>query len=124
MPNISRHTKQKKLLQHELNSFQYFFTAEDLYDRVKKHDIGIATVYRFLKEMAKGNRIHSYKCDKKTVYSLSSSSHFHFTCQKCGETSHIKIDSVQFLRDALKEKICHFQINVEGICRQCQGKND
>ena len=53
MIRISRKTKQKKLIKWELESFDSFFTAEDLFNKVRKKDnkISIATVYRFLKEL-------------------------------------------------------------------------
>ncbi len=123
MPKASRQTRQKEMLKDELGGFRYFFTADELHDRAKRRDsrLGIATVYRFLKGMARSEAIHSYKCGKKTVYSARANNHSHFTCQRCGEVSHLDIDSLKFIQDKLGGgKICHFQVNVEGLCKKCQ----
>src|SRR3989338_7148472 len=122
MTKQSRQTRQKSILQMEIDNFQSFFTAEDLYDKpaVKDDKIGIATVYRFLKELKKNNSIHSYLCNRKTVYSISEKNHCHFSCQHCGNITHISINSIDFLKKNLKGDICHFQINIEGICNACK----
>lgn len=122
MPKVSRQTKQKNLLLQEVKKFSSFFEAEQLHQKAKDKDskIGIATVYRFLKRLKKDNQIHSYICDRKTVYSISEKNHCHFTCQKCGKIMHINIDSVDFLKKNFRGDVCHFQINLEGICDECR----
>ena len=119
-----RQTKQKLMLRMELDKFGSFFTAEELHEKAKKKDkeVGIATVYRFLKELKNNNKIHSYLCNRKAVYSVSEENHCHFICQKCGKTMHINIDSIDFLKRNFEGEICHFQINVEGICDECKGR--
>ena len=118
----SRQTKQKSLLEKELSNLDSFFTAEDLHRKVKNERIGIATIYRFLGELKNKNTLHSYICDRKSIYSKSKSNHCHFTCQKCGKVIHINIDSLDFLKKNVKGVICHFQIDVEGICEDCKNK--
>ena len=121
---MSRQTRQKHILRLETDKFRSFFTAENLHEKAKNKDdkIGIATVYRFLKELSKNNKIHSYLCDRKTIYSISEKNHCHFLCQKCGKVFHISINSIDFIKGNLKGDICHFQINVEGICGDCKNK--
>lgn len=122
----SRQTRQKNILRIDTFRFDSFFTAEDLFEKAKKKDdkLGIATVYRFLKELRKNNKIHSYLCDRKTIYSISEKNHCHFLCQQCGKVMHINIDSIDFLKRNFKGEVCHFQINVEGICDDCRNKNN
>lgn len=119
-----RQTRQKEILKSEVDRQKSFFTAEDLYERARKKDdkIGIATVYRFLKGLKKDDKIHSYLCGRKTVHSISEKSHCHFSCQQCGKVMHINIDSIDFLKRNFKGEICHFQINVEGVCDGCRDK--
>lgn len=124
MANVSRETKQKNILRAEIFKFGSFFRAEDLHKKAMNKDIkiGSATVYRFLKGLARNNQIHSYLCNRKTVYSASEKNHCHFSCQQCGKIMHISIESVDFLKRNFKGEICHFQINVEGICESCKAK--
>ncbi len=121
MARISRETSQKEMARRELKNFSSFFTAEDLYDKVKKKNekIGIATVYRFLSDLAKKDYIHSYLCNKKTVYSTNKSSHFHFICKKCGKIEHINIKKIDFVKNEIKGNICHLQIDTYGVCEKC-----
>ncbi|HLC96277.1 MAG TPA: transcriptional repressor [Candidatus Nanoarchaeia archaeon] len=122
MPKTSRQTKQKNILQEQIKSFESFFTAEDLHRKAKKQDpkVGIATIYRYLKDLTLKHQLHSYTCDRKSIYSRSERSHCHFVCQKCRLASHIDIHSIDFLKSKIKGTICHFQIDVEGVCERCK----
>ncbi|MBT4805803.1 hypothetical protein HON71_06560 [Candidatus Woesearchaeota archaeon] len=117
-----RKTKQKELIEEEVKKLDSFFTAEELFKRVNQKDkkIGIATVYRFLRNLKKKEKLHSYLCNRKTVYSKEENNHCHFVCQKCGEIKHFDVKSLDFLK--IKESICHFQIDVHGTCKKCLKK--
>lgn len=115
-----RTTKQKTLLEKSLAGLNTFFTAEDLAKKVKSQNIGMATVYRFLSSLSKSGHLHSYQCNRKTIYSLNNLSHSHFTCTQCSKKRHIEIRKLDFLK--LKEKVCHFQIDITGICEICSSK--
>ena len=118
---INRNTRQKEIIIKEVNNLNQFFNANELYEKVNKKDskIGIATVYRILRDLRKRNILHSYICNRKTIYSKDDRSHCHFTCQKCGKISHLSIKSLNFLENTNKS-ICHFQIDVEGVCESCR----
>ncbi|PIN74336.1 hypothetical protein COV20_00225 [Candidatus Woesearchaeota archaeon CG10_big_fil_rev_8_21_14_0_10_45_16] len=118
---MARQTKQKKVLNSHLNSFTSFFTAEDLFAKVKE-EIGIATIYRYLKSLVDQGEIHSYLCDRRTIYSLNKKSHCHFTCEVCSEKKHIALKKLDFLQSQVPGKICHFQVDVTGICESCSSK--
>jgi len=119
-----RLTRQKKDIIDSIGSFETFFTADDLFDSVakKNDDIGIATVYRFLNDERKNGRIHSYSCGRKTLYSRNRTNHCHFVCSVCGKTRHIDIEKIDFLKKDIPGKICHFQIDVYGVCDSCGEK--
>src|SRR3989344_3270029 len=121
MGRISRNTKQKELVAKELKNFSSFFTAEEIYQSVKKYDkkIGLATIYRFLKEYAKKEELHSYQCGKKTIYSNNKNSHSHFICKNCGKTVHMDVKDIDFIKKKIKGSVCHFQIDIYGICEKC-----
>lgn len=117
-----RITNQKELIQKEIQKLESFFTAEGLFHEVclQNKKIGLATIYRFLKDLRKKGELHSYLCNRRMVYSLDRNNHCHFTCQKCGEIKHFEVESLDFLD--LEEKICHFQIDISGTCKKCLRK--
>ena len=114
----SRNTRQKELIEKTISNFTTFFNAQEVLDKVNKKDkkIGIATVYRFLKELKKQNVIYSYQCQNKTIYSNSQKSHCHFHCTKTGKTFHFEIDNLDFLKNKIPGKIQSVQIEINGIC--------
>jgi Fe2+ or Zn2+ uptake regulation protein len=119
---VGRQTKQKNAISEELVKFSSFFTAEDLFAKVKDRDMGVATVYRFLKNLRDKGKIHSYICNRRTLYSKDKQSHSHFICERCGKVEHFKIENVDFLKDKIKGSICHFQLDVSGVCVECLSK--
>ncbi len=121
----SRKTKQKELIQSEIHTFTSLFTADELFDRIKQKNktIGIATVYRCLKDLRKKKELHSYICERKIIYSREKNNHCHFICQKCDHITHFNIEKIDFLKSKIDGEICHFQIDVHGICGKCQKHN-
>ncbi|MFH0875634.1 MAG: transcriptional repressor [archaeon] len=120
---MARQTKQKKIIMDALSKIDTFFSAEKLFNSVKKKDkgIGIATIYRFLNEMKKKGELYSFTCDRRAVYSRKGKSHCHFTCENTGKVTHFEIDSLDFLKDKIPGTIKSFQIEVQGVCEECRG---
>jgi Fe2+ or Zn2+ uptake regulation protein len=124
MERKSRNTKQKELLQEKCTEFKEFFTAEELLKKAKQKDasIGIATVYRFLKGLKKQNKIFTYACNRKTIYSNQEKSHCHYICEKTGKIIHFNITNLDFLkeiRSKIPGSINSLQIEIKGICKDC-----
>ena len=121
MPKTSRKTKQKEQIKDAARGFNRFFSAEDLYSKAKKKNdaIGIATVYRSLKDLDKHGDVHSYICGKRRLYSTENSNHCHFICHKCGRTEHFKLKKIDFIKFGEIGQACHFQVDVHGICKKC-----
>ncbi len=120
-----RVTKQKLLLEEEIGRYSSFFNAEEVHQKVSKRNpkLGLATLYRYLNEQVNQGKLHSYSCNRRTLYSTSKKNHCHFQCEKCGEIKHIQLQRLDFLKHSVEGEICHFQIDVSGICRKCLGKN-
>jgi len=124
MKRKSRKTKQKELIERITLSMNSFFTAEEIYKLAKKKDdkLGMATVYRFLNSLKKENKIYSYICDRKTLYSKEKSSHCHYTCEKTGRVIHFEINNIDFLKkvkESIPGSISSFQLEVRGVCDSC-----
>jgi Fe2+ or Zn2+ uptake regulation protein len=118
-----RRTKQKTIIEEEIRKFRTFFTAEEVHGKVRERDpkIGIATVYRYLNNYEGEDRLHHYICDRRKVYSFKSDNHCHFQCNVCGKKTHFHIEKLDFLKRSIKGGICHFQIDVTGVCEECLG---
>ncbi len=119
---MKRETKQKQIILGEITALSSFFNAEELHQKVSQNNpkIGIATVYRFLNDLAAKGEIHSFLCDRRTIYSNSKKNHCHFTCERCGERKHIDIRKLDFLDKQVDGEVCHFQIDVTGVCKKCR----
>ncbi|MGV8162130.1 MAG: Fur family transcriptional regulator [Candidatus Nanoarchaeia archaeon] len=124
MTRPSRNTKQKETIDIELKKINSFFTAEELFENVRKNnqDIGLATIYRFLKELRDNKEIYSYTCDGKLIYSKQKKSHCHFICEQTGKIIHFDVDSLDFLKNKIPGDITSFQIEVRGTCKKCETK--
>tara|TARA_Y100000310_G_scaffold249360_1_gene255413 strand:- start:234 stop:602 length:369 start_codon:yes stop_codon:yes gene_type:complete len=121
---VSRKTNQKRMIEKEIDNLSSFFDVEKLYRQVSKKNkrIGIATVYRFLKKLTEEGKIHSYSCNRKIIYSSNIKSHCHFICENCGNIKHINLKKLDFMQKEVKGNICHFQIDITGVCEKCQTK--
>ncbi len=121
MTRKSRNTIQKELIRDKVKNIKEFFTAEDLYKSIKKKypEIGLATIYRFMKDLRKTKQIHTYICNKKFLYSNEKRSHCHFICEETGKITHFDIDSLDFLKDKIPGSISSFQIEIKGKCKKC-----
>ncbi|OIO20716.1 hypothetical protein AUJ17_05215 [Candidatus Micrarchaeota archaeon CG1_02_47_40] len=121
MARKTRNTRQKGIIEGRLEDFDSFFTAEELLANARKKSkkIGIATIYRFLKEAENEGKLHSYLCGRRRVYSMEESSHCHFTCSKCGRSGHFRLKDISSIRASVEGKICHFQLDVTGVCGKC-----
>ena len=124
MGKKSRKTKQKELIYNLVKTLNGFFSAEELFNVVKKKDprVGIATVYRALKELKEKNQIFSYICNRRALYSNKQISHCHYVCEKTGKITHFDIDSLDFLKkisDKIPGTITSFQLEIRGTCEKC-----
>ena len=111
-----RNTRQKEIIENEIKKINKFFSSEDLLNRVSKTNekIGIATIYRFLKELLKEDKIYSYTCCGKKMYSTIKRSRCHFECTETKKIVHFEIDNLDFLKDKVPGEIESFQLQIKG----------
>ncbi len=117
-----RLTRQKAILAEEINLYHGVFDACSLQGQVKKRDptLGLATIYRYLKNLESKEEIHSYNCNGRKIYSRQKTNHAHFTCEQCGKKEHMHLPNADFLD--VPGKVCHFQVDVVGVCKECLRK--
>jgi Fe2+ or Zn2+ uptake regulation protein len=115
-------TKQKRGIQACIEQCDTFFSAEELYGVITKKysKLGIASVYRYLKQAEKKGELHAYVCDRRKIYSTSKKDHCHFTCERCSMVRHIHPKKLDFLKNEIDGTICHVQIDIVGVCSRCQ----
>lgn len=118
MGRVSRETKQKQSMADAIATQRAFFTAAQLH-AIVADEMGIATVYRYLKNEAKRGKLHAYRCGKSTIYSARKSAHCHFLCTRCKRVEHIAVEEAHFLKDIRAGMACHFQIDIHGTCNAC-----
>lgn len=121
MGRKSRNTKQKEIVAEEISKLDSSFDVESIWELAKKRDsnIGIATVYRHLREAVKKGSLFKYSCNGKSIYSRKSVSHCHFECEKTGKVFHFELDDLSFLQKKVPGKIKSVQLEVKGICDDC-----
>lgn len=120
----TRMTNQKRIIDEEIHKLENFFSADKLHSHVKEIDpkIGIATVYRYLKERSSED-LHMYNCNGRTIYSSNKNNHCHFQCSRCGKLYHLDVKNIDFFKHGIQGDISHFQLDVYGICENCIGND-
>ena len=125
-----RSTAQKRIILDTLRELGSHVSAGAVYARLcEKHpEIGRATVYRVLSDMAQDGlllRIHTGGADDK--YDVTTAPHWHITCRLCGKVDDVELDFVP------RELLSHVtgssgyrvdDVNAEflGICPACRKK--
>ena len=128
-------TKQRKVILEELITADKHLTAEDIYQRLKKNNIGLATVYRNLKIFTSMGIVKEILVDGVSYYELKIYSkkplHLHFQCIQCNDI--IDIDerkvAIEYLKlnktieDINDLEIYDLDIMFIGLCKGCREVN-
>ena len=133
---VYKFTTQKKYILSTLIESKNHLTAEEIYNIVKKHSIGIATVYRSLKVFKELNIVKEISIDGINYYEMKIFSkkplHIHFKCIKCN--SIIDIDNLSLYLDYLRlnksieedNNLIIYDTNIlqVGLCNKCMEDKD
>lgn len=121
-----------------LDQPEQHFTAEEIYDLVRKEwpDIGLATIYRNIQLLSDMQLIDKLNLDDGYVrYEIADMDdqetrhhHHHMICKECGKVLAFGED----LLDSLEEKImketgflvCDHEVKFYGICRECRNNKE
>lgn len=120
----SRQTLQKEAVASEITRLDGLFAAQELHRRVRRRhpDVGQATIYRQLKEMSRRGELHHFRHGRTMVYSAHPNNVVHFICERCAAARPIRLQQVDFIGLVQKQtgrKVCHFQLDVFGVCEKC-----
>lgn len=122
---LSRSTRQKALLAEIIARCNGFFTGDEVFAKASEKDrsLGLATVYRYLKEQREQGKLHVYSCGRRLLYAREERNHCHFQCEVCGTLSHFSLTKLDFLQGHVPGNVCHVQLDVHGVCENCRQRS-
>jgi Fur family ferric uptake transcriptional regulator len=123
-----RRTEQRDLIIKSVFSKDEHFTAEELFDRVRKssNDISRATVYRSLALLVEADLLREIDLgDNQTTYDpnfLDKPSHNHLVCIDCGRVVEFEDAHVDLLNDCVTRRLgfrpMRQTLKIEASCEQ------
>lgn len=133
--NGFKFTKQRKLILEQFFLADRHLSVEEIYQRLKENNIGLATVYRNVKIFNGIGIVKGIVVDGVSYYELKIYSkkplHIHFQCVKCNDI--IDIDEKEIALEYLKLnktiedindlKIYDANIMFIGLCKRCREVN-
>ncbi len=125
-----KHSAQRELILQTLYHAKEHLTPEEIYNEVKKlnSSIGLATVYRTLAFLEKEQLVQSVSFGSEgKKYELNRGEHHdHMICLECGKIIEFFNEDLERLQEAIAKesdfKLITHQMNLYGICKECQGK--
>jgi Fur family ferric uptake transcriptional regulator len=125
------YTRQRKLILEQFFLADRHLSVEEIYERLKKNNIGLATIYRNVKIFSGLGIVKEIVVDGVSYYELKIYSrkplHLHFQCVKCNDI--IDIDerkvSLEYLKlnkaieDINDLEIYDVDIMFIGLCKRC-----
>lgn len=114
----------------EAKSGERHVTAQELFEKVTRKDanIGFATVYRFLRDLADKNFVTEVRMGgQSSRYELSTKEHHdHLTCTQCGKICEFENKKIEKLQVQVAEyfgfKLTNHILELYGLCPSCQAK--
>ncbi|GMA28982.1 Fur family transcriptional regulator [Arenivirga flava] len=127
---VKRNTWQREAVREALDASEGFVSAQTLHDRLKHtgSQIGLATVYRALADLASGGDADSLQQDGESLYRACTpgSHHHHLICRNCGLTVEIEADAVEQWAHSVAAEHgfteAHHVVDVFGLCAACTAK--
>ena len=131
MATVRRNTKQISVILDTIKMMPRHFTADDVYEEVKKEypGLGQATVFRNLNKMAEeGILLRIEVPGGAREYELRAPKHYHAKCMKCGKLFDIEMDYMPNLEKKVKDahgfQFSGHDIIFTGLCSSCIKKQD
>ena len=131
MAIVRRNTKQLSFILDTIKMMPRHFTADDVYEEVKKEypGLGQATVFRNLNKMAEeGILLRIEVPGGGRGYELRAPKHYHAKCMKCGKLFDIEMDYMPNLEKKVKDahgfQFSGHDIIFTGLCSSCIKKQD
>lgn len=102
-------TIQKRIILLEIINSNTHLSVKEIYEKVKKNNVGFATVYRSLKLFNELGIIKEISIDNISYYEMkifsSNPLHIHFKCSKCNSVIDINNKSLNLEYIKLNKKV-------------------
>lgn len=122
-----RYSAQRRLIYETLQRTKIHPDVDWIYGAVRAEmpEIGIATVYRNLRQLVAAGLVNTLETTENSVhYDADTSEHMHFVCERCGAIKDIFIDSGVTARvEKDGYKVNREKMMLYGICPECNEKN-
>lgn len=127
MSGLRRQTKQRDVIRVALEARDDFVSAGDLHLSLREqgHSIGLATVYRALRDLvAEGVADEMVRGQEAVFRACQPEHHHHLVCRSCGATTEIHADEIEAW--ARRVAAAHgyrdpqHVVDVFGVCASCQ----
>lgn len=130
--NGYKFTMQKQMILLEIINSNIHLSVKEIYERVKKNNVGFATVYRSLKlfnelDITKEISINNISYYEMKIFS-SKSLHIHFKCSKCNnvidiDDKNLNLEYIKLNKKVEKEnnvEVNDVDIMFIGLCITCK----
>ncbi len=125
------YSRQREVILDTLKRNPVHPTAEILHKIIcseqPNSNIGIATVYRNLKQLADSKVVKRITgLEDSEHFDHNTHNHYHFMCEKCGRIFDIDSDIAPDVKENTQKqtgfKVTGYDITLHGICKDCQEK--
>lgn len=122
----------KEILKLFIKNSQKHLSCEELYNVLKRKDIGISTVYRNIKLFKELDILKEIKLDEKNYYELKMFAkrplHIHLRCEVCSQVIDIIDEEIilgflkvnNLIEEKYKTEIFDADILLHGCCNKCK----
>lgn len=125
---MSRTSRQKEMILEEIRSGHNHPTADEVYERLRKHlpRISLGTVYRNLDRLSRDGLIRTIEGAGSRRYDGDLEEHWHARCEVCGRISDARPHEGLSLEDAsgfpAGFHLTGWNVEFRGVCGECRNK--
>ncbi len=130
MAPVKRNTWQREAVREALGDADGFVSAQSLHASMRGtgSEVGLATVYRALADLAEGGEADSLQQDGESLYRACTPGrhHHHLICRECGATVEIAADAVEVWARTVAAEHGYTEpqhvVDVFGRCPDCTAR--
>ena len=125
---MERMSRQKKMILQEVRGSLTHPTADEVYERLRKHlpRISLGTVYRNLDRLSRDGLIRTIEGAGSRRYDGDLEEHWHIRCEGCGRISDVRPEANLYREEgaALPDgfKVTGWHVEYRGVCGECRNK--
>ena len=130
--NGYKFTTQKRIVLLEIINANAHLSVNEIYDKIRNRNIGLATIYRSLKLFNELDIIKQINIDNVSYYEMKIFSgkplHIHFKCSKCDsiidiDNKDLNLEYIKLNKKVEKENnldVYDVNIMLIGVCSKCK----